>query len=117
MQRALIEWWAWKHREFVVPEFLLFSIPNGGGRSGPVVGAILKAEGLRAGAPDLFLAMPRPWSNKREHGLFLELKTAFGRVSPEQEFFHRLLADAGYQVAVCRSFDECVRVITEYLTQ
>lgn len=142
MQRAVIKWWRMACRDFGVPEILLFSIPNGGGRSGPVVGSILKAEGLRKGAPDLMLAVPRvscaskpmpeKWSGGPTElaelvasgievrdafsGLFLELKTPTGRLQPEQEVFHELLQKQGYRVVVCRSFEECVATITNYLT-
>lgn len=37
---------------------LLFAIPDGGRRDA-VTGAHLKAEGVRAGVPDMFLAVPR----------------------------------------------------------
>lgn len=119
MQRALIKWWTLNCRHFGVPEILLFSIPNGGARS-PVTGAILKAEGSRKGVPDLFLAVPRiggGFMDATEHGLFLELKRPAGVVSPEQEVFHQRLREQGYCVKVCRSFNECVDVITSYLTK
>jgi len=124
MQRCLIRWWQYKAREFGVPILCLMSIPNGGGRSGAVIGSILKAEGLRKGAPDLFLACGRMRNKMVEgvvtadsyHGLFLELKTPEGRVSPEQEVYHEILRHQGYRVEVCRSFEQCVYVITKYLT-
>lgn len=112
MQCALIKWWALKCRSFGVPEILLFSIPNGGGRSGPIIGKLLKNEGLRKGAPDLMLSVSRQY-----HGLFLELKRPDGIVSPEQEAFHAQLRFQGYKVAVCRSLNECINQITGYLTQ
>lgn len=112
MQRAFIKWWGLNCRHFGVPEILLFSIPNGGARS-PVTGSILKAEGSRRGAPDLIAAVPRGG----HHALFLELKRQAGVVSPEQEVFHQRLREQGYCVKVCRSFNECVDVITSYLTK
>ena len=129
MQCSLLKWWHLQCRVFGVSELLLFSIPNGGGRSGPVVGSILKSEGLRKGAPDLMLAVPRviyfsaknasdPGDWKTHfHGLFLELKRRDGRLSPEQEVFHSLLRDQGYKVVVCWSLQECINEITTYLTK
>lgn len=120
-QRGLIRWWQLACRGFGVPEILLFSIPNGGGRSGPIVGAILKAEGLRTGAPDLLLAVPR---YERESdgavlrsGLFIEMKTEAGRVRREQEVFMQRLREQGYRVEVCRSARAATDVITDYLRQ
>lgn len=120
MQRALMQWWHAQHRAFGVPELMLFSIPNGGGRSGPVVGSILKAEGLRKGAPDLMLAVARPlviFTGAMTHGLFLELKRRDGRLSPEQEVFHGLLKQQGYAVSVVWSLTEAINAITSYLNQ
>lgn len=116
MQRALLKWWAENCRHFGVPEILLASCPNGGGRSGPRVGAILKAEGLRAGFPDLGLYVPRKVFSGWDHSLFLELKRPSGIVSPEQEVFHQRLREQGYKVEVCRSLTECINTITAYLT-
>lgn len=121
MQRALIKWWQVNCRHFGVPELCLFSIPNGGNGDAKR-GSIMKAEGQRKGAPDLFLAAPRrptprPGSTTPHYsGLFLELKRADGHVSPEQEVFHELLRKQGYAVHVCRSLQECINVITTYLT-
>ena len=128
MQRALIKWWQMACRGFGVPEILLFSIPNGGG-GGEKRGHWLKLEGCRKGVPDLMLAVPQTDRNQGRtddechaewlpdiHGLFLELKTTTGRLSPEQEVYHQRLSEAGYKVVVCRSLDECKKVITEYLS-
>lgn len=112
MQVSLLKWWHMQCRYFGIPEILLASCPNGGGRSGPVVGAILKAEGLRAGFPDLGLYVPRG----RFHALFLELKRRDGVVSPEQEVFHAHLSTQGYAVHVVRSSVDAINKITSYLT-
>ena len=128
MQRALIRWWASAHAGFGLPECVLFSIPNGGGRSGARLGSILKAEGLRPGAPDLCLAVPRLRTNASGCGsiaqvavtghsaLFLELKTETGRVSIEQHTMHIELRKQGYRVEVVRSFEAATNIIKEYLT-
>jgi hypothetical protein len=127
MQRALVKWWAANCRHFGVPELCLFSIPNGGNGSAKR-GSIMKAEGQRRGAPDLMLAVvgkPAGESKDvyatlgfqvaRHHGLFLELKTPTGHLSPEQEVYHEILRNQGYKVVVCRSLFECINQITNYL--
>lgn len=112
MQQAVIKWWALKHKEFGVPECLLFAIPNGARRD-KVVGAILKKEGVRAGVPDLFLAVPRgKW-----HGAFIEMKIPTGVVSADQLGFIDHAASSGYVAACCRSFDSATATIASYLTQ
>ena len=111
MQQVVIKWWQLACRSFGVAEILLFSVPNGGGRSGPRVGAILKSEGLRAGCPDLMLAT----TNGKHFGLFIEMKTAKGVVSSEQEVFMGFLIARGYRCCVCRSAQQAIECITEYL--
>lgn len=120
MQRALIRWWSANCRHFGIPEWLLFSIPNGGARS-PVTGKILKLEGARRGVPDLFLAVSCIAGNEthlaRYFGLFLELKRPAGIVAPEQEAYHKLLTEQGYKVVVVRSLNAAIDAITTYLTK
>ncbi len=120
MQRALLGWWHTYCGTFQCHPWLLFSIPNGSNWDAKR-GSILRAEGLRRGVPDLLLAVARQpelsaafW--RGWHGLFLELKTVKGVLSPEQKQYHALLKAAGYQVAVIRSLEEGIATITEYLT-
>jgi hypothetical protein len=128
MQCQLLVWWHLNCRILGAPELALFSIPNGGGRSGPIVGSILRAEGLRKGAPDLFLSVPRETYDPARHpslsqcftqihGLFLELKRKDGVVSPEQEMFHEMLRGQGYRVEVVRDLMQGINIITSYLTK
>ena len=111
-QAALMSWaqmqsWRW-------PELaLLFHIPNGGGRSKAEAGRF-KAEGVKAGVPDLFL----PVSRDGYHGLFIELKRqAGGRVSDEQKEWIQELRDQGYRVEVCKGWEAAAGVLKNYLGQ
>ena len=110
-QVALCRWWAMYARRIGVAESLLFAIPNGGRRD-KTTGARLKAEGVRAGVPDMFLALPR----QDAPGLFLELKKQKGgRVSENQKTMHEALSHAGYPVCICRGWDEAKRAIEDYI--
>lgn len=110
-QATLIEWWKLAHKQFNVPECCLFAIPNGGARSA-TTGAMLKAEGVRAGVPDLFLAVPRG----SYHGLFIEMKkTKGGVVSAAQEWRCAELHSQGYAVQICHGWQEAATTITSYL--
>lgn len=121
-QKAVFRWWKIAHAGLGVPECLLFSIPNGGGFLGPIVGARLKAEGLRAGVPDMFLARPAYSEPNGEYpsllksyGLFIEMKTKTGHVSSEQALIHEELRLQGYAIHVCRSSLEATEVIVNHL--
>ena len=49
------------------------------------------------------------------HSLYIEMKTPKGRVSAEQEWWAAELRAQGHKVCVCRSLDEAVSALTEYL--
>lgn len=110
-QVALFRWWSLYARTRGLQECLLFAIPNGGRRDA-VTGARLKAEGVRAGVPDMFLAIPR----KNAPGLFLELKRQKGgHVSGNQKKMLQELSEAGYSVRVCRGWNEAKTTIEQYV--
>ena len=110
----------WAHLQRATrPELrLLFAIPNGGLRH-PAVAAQLKASGVKAGVPDLFLPVARGiW-----HGLWIELKApayplykkAAGKTSDEQERWLEDLYGEGYCCHVCHGWEHAQRVILDYL--
>lgn len=114
-QCALIEWANFQNLPDSNEKIgtYLVAIPNGGARSA-VTGALLKAEGVRAGFPDLIFTYP----TKNFHGLFIEMKapTKTARVSEAQKVWLKRLSDVGYQTAVCYGFDEARNVIKSYLS-
>lgn len=81
------------------------AIPNGGARS-PSTAARLKAEGVSAGVPDLFIPA---W------GLWIEMKRAKGgKVSPDQKSWHDYLEDVGYCVIVSRGCADAIQQVTDW---
>lgn len=89
----------------------MFHIPNGGKR-GAIEAARFKAQGVRAGVPDIFLPAPRG----RYHGLFIELKRQTGgRVSEAQREMIQALRMRGYCVEVCKGYHEAADLIEKYL--
>lgn len=110
-QVALMHWWSYASKSHGIPEQLLFAIPNGGQRN-LIVATKLKAEGVRAGIPDLFLAVPRG----RFHGMFVEMKkTKGGRVPKNQQIMLETLNLCGYYSIVCHGWNEARDAITQYL--
>ena len=86
---------SWFRRQY--PDTRIFAIPNGGGRS-MAQGAALKAEGVQAGVPDLFVPAWSLWVEmKRETG---------GIVSPVQRDWIAYLESIGHQVIIGRGFDD-----------
>lgn len=88
---------------------LAYAIPNGGLRNKAIAGK-LKAEGVRAGVSDIHVPVPRG----DYHGLFIELKTARGRLSDEQRAWLLAMREHGHAAACCRGWDEARRVIERY---
>ena len=95
-----------------VPELqLLFHIPNGGYRN-KATAARMKAEGVKAGVPDLFL----PVARNGAHGLFIEMKKRKGgKVREEQYTWGKALTFEGYQFTICRGADDAIGCICDYL--
>ena len=109
-QANLIQWAALNRVKY--PELdLLFAIPNGGHRH-PVVAAKMKAEGVKAGVPDLQLPVPRGVYI----GLFIEMKRKVGGVvSKKQAEWREALSAVGHCVRVCHGWEDAVKTITQYL--
>ena len=91
---------------------LLFAIPNGGQRNKATAGR-LKAEGVRAGVPDLFL----PIARGGYHGLFIELKRAHrsNHQTPAQRVWMELLMAQGYHCVVAYGAAAALESIMNYL--
>lgn len=109
-QATLLNWC--RMQEGRHPELgLLFHIPNGGKR-GKAEAARFRAEGVKAGIPDLML----PVARGGKHGLFLELKRkAGGRVRPEQKDWMDKLKEQGYEAQVCRGWEGAAEALLRYL--
>jgi len=93
---------------------LLFAVPNGGARN-KIPAALLKAEGVTPGVPDLFLAFPTAGCA----GLFLEMKrrgATASKVTPEQRTKLIEFTAAGYACAWAAGADAGLAVIDRYLS-
>lgn len=98
-----------EQREFVQwvrqnTPYLIYAIPNGGSR-GQSQGAMLKAEGVLAGMPDLHIPELRLW---------IEMKASGGVVSPVQKVIHERLRKFN-QVMVCFSKQQAIDFLTSHM--
>ncbi len=110
IQQQVIRWWGLTGRGGL-DERLLMAFPLQGKRT-KANGARMKAEGMRAGTPDMFLAVPRG----KYHGLWIELKRPSGRLTPNQKDMLSLLdVTGGYAAFAAYGFDDCERLIGAYL--
>lgn len=107
IQSTCVRWFRLQYR---TQSKLLFAIPNGGRRD-IVTAAKMKEEGVVAGVADLFLAIPC----NGYHGLWIEMKTSKGRQQTTQKEFEKSVLEQGYQYKVCRSLNEFMNIIKEYL--
>lgn len=112
-QAALFAWAA--ANEAAHPELcMLAAVPNGGYRPQSTA-ARLKAEGVRAGYPDVLLDVPRG----RFHGLRIELKRAdrANHATPAQGAWIERLRYYGYCAIVAYGAQEAIGAIQAYLSQ
>ena len=108
IQCKCVRWFSEHHQDL---EGRLFAVPNGGQRHAKV-GKDLKDEGLLAGVADLILLK----TNAEYGALLIEMKSPKGTQQPSQkQWQEKVTRDSEYKYVVCRSLDEFIKVITEYL--
>lgn len=108
-QAAFIEWTQYRLGEH--PELAyLYAIPNGGHRHKATAGR-MKAEGVKAGAPDLCLPVPRGGY----HGLYMETKIKPNKPTEAQADWLRFLEGQGYAAALCYGRDGLIDAVEWYL--
>ena len=104
-QRQLIQWCRTDPRlQF------LFHIPNEN-TAGIKWGIRNRQLGVKSGVPDLMLPIPA----KGYHGLFVEMKTAHGKLSENQKRWLSALKTFGYRTVVAYGWQDAKNKIMEYL--
>lgn len=99
-QREVVRWFRQTHKGVRI-----FAIPNGGQRSRATAGK-LKAEGVSAGVPDLFIPAWRLWVEmKRQKG---------GTVSAEQKDWINYLSSVGYICIVAKGAEAAKAEISKF---
>ena len=94
----------------------IHAIPNGGGRgdtkqSRMMTGAMLKAEGVKPGIPDICY----PFPNSKYCHLYIELKYLDGQLSESQKEIINVLRDFGNRVIVTNSWIDAANEIMNYI--
>ncbi|QEQ96265.1 VRR-NUC domain-containing protein [Neptunomonas concharum] len=95
---------------------MAYHVPNGGSRKGgQKEGARLKAQGVKAGVPDICIAIPRGGY----FGLYIEFKATPPHnavVSVTQKAWLEKLASQGYKSVLCKGFDALKAEVEAYLS-
>ncbi len=107
IQQSCVKYFRLKHKKLALS---LFAVPNGGFRK-RIEASILKAEGALPGVSDLILLHP----NRKYHALCIEMKTQIGRQSPNQRTWQYHVEQDGYKYVVCRSLDDFIKEVEDYL--
>lgn len=108
LQQNCIKWFRIQYPQY---SEVLIAVPNGGRRD-KVTGAILKAEGVIAGAADLLFLK----TNSYYGYLAIEMKNGkHGRQSDSQKRFEHAVNCSGGKYVVCRDIDEFIYQINCYL--
>jgi hypothetical protein len=121
-----------------IPELEFLHAIHNQGTGDAIRGARAKAEGVKAGAPDMSLPVPRypgllasrlissppysvPQTSEAYAGLYIELKRlksdrgAAGKASDVQTKWHNFLACQGYKVVLCEGWEAARAAILAYL--
>ena len=98
-------------RLFGMPGIVFFAVPNGGPRSKRSA-ARMKASGVLPGVADIvILADGGPYSVPRPAAMFLELKSAAGRLSPAQKAFRDSVGALGFSYVVSDSPEDAINIL------
>lgn len=89
---------------------LLFAVPNAAKRS-PALAAMMKAEGMRSGVPDIMF----PYANGTHYGLALEFKSAKGKPTDNQIEWMGRLDHYGWICYVVKDAQEAWDIVLQYL--
>ena len=109
-QVALFQWAAYMEKTYPALR-MMYAIPNGGLRN-KVVAAKLKAEGVKAGVPDICLPVARGGF----HGLYIEMKVGKNKLTDKQRAWHKALGGQGNLARTCYGWDEARKLIVSYLS-
>lgn len=104
IQEACVNWF-----RLAYPNFLIFSVPNGGTRNSREA-AQLKKEGSLAGVSDLIIIAENAI-------LFIEMKSKKGKQQESQKKFQAAVERLGFEYRVCHSLQEFQLTVERWLKE
>ena len=107
LQIACVKWFRYQFPDI---RKMIFAIPNGGSRN-PIEASKLKMTGVTAGVSDLILLVQRNGYGS----LCIELKVGKGKQTPLQHEWELNAMTFGNKYVICRSVDEFMKEVNEYL--
>lgn len=108
-QVSLFQWAALCYGQYPELRFM-YAVPNAAQRNYGTA-MWMKAEGLKAGVPDICLPAPRGIY----HGLYVEMKYGNNKPTDEQNAYISFLESQVYCVRVCYSFEAARVIVKDYL--
>ena len=108
IQKAFVQWCRLNETKYPALR-LAFAVPNAAKRS-MALAQIMRDEGLRAGVPDWWLPVHGLYS-----GLVIEFKSENGRLTDAQKNYRFELEVIGWRYAVCRTPEEAIAIVEDYL--
>jgi len=110
IQAGLVRWATWNIKKYPALDLLMAFCNERKGGYKEI--SYFMAEGLKPGAPDLFLSVAR----HGYHGLYLETKTLTGQLSAHQRRIKRLLIAEDYKFVVYRTVPHGIKLLKDYLS-
>ena len=102
--------WCFHHERLYPGLKWIHHCPNGGKRQ-RAEATRLKAQGVKAGVPDLHL----PIAKGKYIGLYIEMKYDKGTIQKSQKEWVAGMVAAGHYACFCYGYDNAVKVIEEYV--
>jgi hypothetical protein len=106
LQKACVSWFKTKH-----PNVYTISSYLQGNINGFAASQEANMMGYQSGCPDLFIVYP----SKGYHGLFIEFKSAKGRLSNLQKCWRDEVIRLGYQWELINNYQDFINLINGYI--